>query len=270
VAAVDSEAFAALIHPLATASDHYALPSRVRVCDFGTAISDPRVEIHVFVGSDLNAAHRTVLALFLTTGTTPIRVHLCLFNGGLVDTVAAAAREWGETYQLCLRMTCYSSRTTEAEVVRHLCVGSLPAVFVRAGTVPRHNAWLARVLEHLQTEPTLYIGSSANDDSLGGNPQRLVEHRLTAAAVGPGYAVDGAGMPRFYSMEGLLLSQLIHQSDTRATLPLLPELDFVCTDRNSGADPFSSELDSRSLTILSQPPVASRTRSRPRRATKAG
>jgi hypothetical protein len=270
VASVDSEVFAAVIHPLATASDHYAFPSRVRVCDFGTALPDPRAEIYVFVGSVVDAAHRTVLALFLTTGTTPIRVHLCLFDGGLADTVAAAAREWSETYQLCLQMTCYSSRTTEAQVVRHLCAGPRPAVFVRAGAVPRHNAWLAQLLEHLQAEPTLYIGGSANDDALGADAQRLVEHRLTAAAVGPGYAVTGAGMPRFYSMEGLLLSQVIRQSETRATLPLLPELDFVCTDRNSGADPFSSELDSRSLTILSQPSVAAWTQSRPRRATKAG
>lgn len=268
VASVDSEVFAALIHPLATASDRYALPSRARVCDFGAALPDPRADFHMFVGSDVDAAHRTVLALFLTTGTTPIRVHLCLFDGGLANTVAAAARAWSETYQLCMRVTCYSSRTTEAQVVRHLCAGLHPAVFVRAGSVPRHNGWLGRVLEHLQAEPTLHIGGSANDASLSADPQRLVEHRLTAAAVGPGYAVTGVGMPRFYSMEGLLLGQVIRQNGTRATLPLLPELDFVCTDRNSGADPFSSELDSRSLTILSQPPVASR--SHPRRAIKAG
>ncbi|MGF9759439.1 hypothetical protein AAII07_30010 [Microvirga sp. 0TCS3.31] len=268
VASVDSEVFAALIHPLATASDHYALPSRIRVCDFGAALPDPRAEIHVFVGSDVDAAHRTVLALFLTTGRAPIRVHLCLFDSGLVDTVAAAARDWSETYQLCVRMTCYSSRTTEAQVVRHLCAGPHAAVFVRAGSVPRHNDWLGQVLAQLPTEPVLHIGGSANDDALGADPQRLVEHRFTAAAVGPGYVVTGAGMPRFYSMEGLLLSQVIRQSETRATLPLLPELDFVCSDRNSGADPFSSELDSRSLTILSQPPVASR--SHPRRAINAG
>jgi hypothetical protein len=283
VASVDPDVFATILYPLATAADSYAPPSRVEVCDFGASVTDSRAELYVFVGNDVEAAHRTVLALFLTSGPARFQIHLCCFNGGLVEPLAAAAREWSQRYGLPVRMTCYSARTTEAQVVRHVCTGSIPAVFLRASVVPRRSDWLLQVVQKAE-QTSLVIGGNAAFDcagndtlsalsiasGLGGHPHQRLRDCLSAAVVNPLCAVDVADMPRFYTLEGFLLGQAIRRNQTGATMSLSSELDFIYTDAHTGADEFSAALDLQSLKNLAQSPFGSRTQSHPRRAVAAG
>ena len=151
-----------VLHPLATASGD-AAPGLLQHLELGSEPEQVSADVVVFVRQDLEALHRTVLALSLTSRDRPFAVHLCLFDARLWPALEAKAQVWSRTYGLPLRLSCYSTRTTEAQVAQQAAASARPQVYCRAGVVPRRGDSLARVLSTLQGKTsTLLVEGTAD------------------------------------------------------------------------------------------------------------
>jgi len=283
VTLVDPQIFATVLHPLATAPDQLAVPGLVQVAQVGTPTSNACADVFVFAGHDLEALHRTILGFSLTADESALNIQVCVFNPDLIDELLAAAQEWSRTYHLALKVTCYSTRTSEAQVMRHTFRGDRPRVFCRAGAVPRCRQGMSRLLQTVGHEPaTLLFTNSANltiSDRQGVSAipvSTLLSSdalpwtdRLVAAVV-PAHVDPGqAPIPYVYTLEGFLLAQGLQGSGGEASVRLAPHADFVHSGTEQQPDEFYTRLDAYSLHQARTALLASKRRSRhhPRRMT---
>jgi len=271
---VDPATLPTVLHPLATASGP-AAPGLLQRLDLGSEPEQVSAEVVVFVRQDLEALHRTVLALSLTSRDRPFAIHLCLFDPRLWPALEEKAQVWSRTYGLALRLSCYSTRTTEAQVVQQAAASARPQVFCRAGVVPRHGDSLARILAALQGETaTLYVegtadhGMARHDASslplLADTVQADLPARIVVGALSPDYQPKVGGRPQFYTLEGFILAQAIAGQSDEGEVPVEPEGDFVLSGTFDRPDDFETKLDQLSLQILRK--SSSSPKRRPRRS----
>jgi hypothetical protein len=284
VALVAPEIFPAVLHPLATAPDRYTAPGLVRVAEFGSATANACADVFVFAGDDLEALHRTILGLSLTSRETALQVQVCVFDPGVIDRLLAAAQAWSRTYHLPLKVACYSARTSEAQVVRQAFRSDRPRIFCRAGTVPRCSEWISQVLQSNKQErgallfanPTnlnipLHRGVSAvSISTLLPSDSLSWADRLMAAVVLPHSDPDRAPMPGVYTLEGFLLAYEMQGSDRKGTLRLAPDAPFVQSGTSERPDDFYAKLDAYSLQQARAASLAPKRRTRPYPSRMAG
>ena len=264
-----------VLHPLATASGG-AAPGLLQHLELGSEPEQVSADVVVFVRQDLEALHRTVLALSLTSRDRPFAVHLCLFDARLWPALEAKAQVWSRTYGLPLRLSCYSTRTTEAQVAQQAAASARPQVFCRAGVVPRRGDSLARVLSTLQgktstllVEGTADHGMPRHDASsaplLADAAQVDLPARIAVGALSSDHQPKADGMPQFYTLEGFLLAQAIAGQSGEGELPVERDGDFVSSGTSDRPDDFETKLDRLSLQILRK--SSSSAKRRPRRPT---
>lgn len=270
---VDLGTLPTVLHPIATTGAH-AAPGLLQRLDLGSEPDQVSADIVVFVQQDLEALHRTILALSLTSSDRPLAVHVCLFDSRLWPDLEAKAQVWSRTYGLPLRLSCYSTRTTEAQVAQQAAASARPKLFCRAGVVPRRGDSLARVLTTLQGKTsTLLVGSSADigmprhDVSsatvLAGAAQADLSAPIAVGVLSSDHRPKADGMPQFYTLEGFLLAQSLAGQSGEGELPVQPYGDFVSSGTADRADEFESKLDRLSLQILRK--SSSSPKRRPRR-----
>jgi hypothetical protein len=257
---VRPDVFSRVLYPLATAQGNEAAPGLVQVSDFGVPSNAVQADVYVFVGADLEAAHRTVLALALTTHGVAVQVHLCLFDPTRFDELATAAEEWSKAYALPVRLTSYSARTTEAQVARAAFNGERPRILCRAGWVPRASSWVPRILQQLAAaeflvlagvgEQNLQIQDLSQLMPLAGQDQ---ERLIIGGAIAAHQEPSLAGLPCLYTLEGFLLAQASRNLHVEPYLPLAAERNFAYIGSQDSSDNFHIRLDCHSLGNLTQP-----------------
>jgi hypothetical protein len=269
---VDPATLPAVLHPLATASGH-AAPGLLQRLDLGSEPEQVSADFVVFVQQDLEALHRTVLALSLTSRDRPFAIHLCLFDPRLWPALEAKAQVWSRTYGLPLRLSCYSTRTTEAQVAQQAMASTRPQVFCRAGVVPRRGDGLARVLSTLQGKTsTLLVEGSADPamprhdvpsvPQLADAAQADLPARIALAALSSDDQLKADGMPQFYTLEGVLLAQAIAGQSSEIVLRDAHDGDFVSSGTSDRPDDFGTKLDRLSLQMVRKSSSAAKRRSR--------
>ncbi|MPR08700.1 hypothetical protein [Microvirga tunisiensis] len=284
VGSVSREIFPTVLHPLATAQPNEAAPRLAQVVEFGPPTASARADVFIFAGPDLEALHRTILGLSLTSRESPIAIHICVFDRGVMDRLVVAAEEWSKIYRVPLTIVGYSERTSEAQVVRKAFRGAVPRIFCRAGVVPRRGDWLSLVLTALGNERTTFLfaaeagmepqnAKAATVLPLGGllsGDGRDLSDRLAAVVVAPDTKPDFAGMPGFYTLEAALLAQALRAGEGEAILPLASAVDFVHSGPQQRPDELYAELDALSLQILCKSFFAARRRPRHRGVRMTG
>jgi hypothetical protein len=268
VATVKAEWFESIIRPLAVAYAHQTEPGLVGVREFGTEV-DAQADVHVFAGSDIEALHRTIIGLALTSREAPIKVRIILANHSLFDQIAAAAGRWSQIYHLAIEVRCYALKSSEAQVIRSMWPTLRPGVYCRAGAVPLHQDWLMQSLHQFASvHATMLIGYMAEcgrplETAPGpadlfhafGQPEAArPPHILAAAAIAPDRP-QAAGLPRLFSLEAFLAAQAAQ--DRSATSM---SLSFVPSGTMSHANEFDRRLDRSSLQKIAKSPLASGTR----------
>ncbi|MBM1171275.1 hypothetical protein [Microvirga arabica] len=262
VAQVRADVFSTVLHPLATAPNHDVPPGIVQVVDYGLT-DDADADIFVFVGNDLEALHRTLLALALTSGGATLNVCLCVFDPRFMSTLSPAAQVWARRYELSLAITCYSSRTSEAQVARAVFEGDRPRLFCRAGAVPGDSSWLESVFASLAMGRTTLVlrahdrrASDAADDSFESLTTTETEggwqRRVAAGAISADGAPDLTGLPRFYTFEAFVLAQVLRETRDATVLSIAAAPRFVQSGTTSTIDEFGARLDAYSLQTLVQ------------------
>lgn len=255
---VKPDIFGRVLYPMATAHGNEAAPGLVQVRDFGAPPKDLQADVYVFVGADLEAAHRTILALALTRHGVPVQVHLCLFNPNQFDELTTAAEAWSNAYALPLRLTSYSARTTEAQVARAAFNGERPCIFCRAGAIPRASDWVPLILQQLATDEVLVLsiggeqGLQTRDLSLLGPLSGQGESRIIGGAIAPRHEPSLAGLPCLYTLEGFLLAQASRNTSGEGGLPVATERNFAYFGGQERPDDFHIKLDRHSLINLTQ------------------
>jgi hypothetical protein len=255
VAAVKADWFENLIQPLAVAYEDQTEPGLVGVRNFGAEI-DARGDVHVFVGSDLEALHRTIIGLALTSRQAPIRVRIVFANQSLFDQISARAERWSQIYHLAIEVRCYTLRSTEAQVIRSTWPTACPGIYCRAGAVPLHPDWLGQTLQQFALVPaTMLVGYMTECgrplDSMPG-PADLFRAFEQSAAAEPSYTFAAVavapnrplatGLPRLFSLEAFLAAQAA-QDNSATSMGLC----FVPSGTMSHVDEFDHRLDRSSL-----------------------
>ncbi|MBM6582760.1 hypothetical protein ILT44_21370 [Microvirga sp. BT689] len=270
---VDPATLPTVLHPLATTGTH-AAPGLLQRRDLGSEPEQVSADVVVFVQQDLEALHRTVLALSLTTSDRPLAVHVCLFDPRLWPALEAKAQVWSRTYGLPLRLSCYSTRATEAQVAQQAAASPRPKVFCRVGVVPRRGDSLARVLATLQGKTsTLLVEGTADPEMprhdvssatlLDDAAQPDLSASIAVGALSSDHRPKADGMPQFYTLEGFLLAQAIAGPSGEGELPVHGDSDFVSSGTADRPDEFETKLDRLSLQILRK--SSSSPKRRPRR-----
>lgn len=263
VANVHADVFASVLHPVATMGAVVSPPRLTRRMDFGSYEDDACADVIVFADADLEALHRTIVGLSLTSRIQPFNVHICVFDHGTMAKLIERAPKGADRYALPLRLSCYGSRTTEAEVTRHLIEGDRPSVFVRAGAVPRRSDWLTLVLEKLQkTRNSFLIGKSGTiepgqsaslpisslDEILTEGREGEVAPGLLAFAAAPGSVFKMEQTPRLFTMEAFLLHLSVEAlASPSCDIFAASELAFAQTGTRDNADLVQAKLDHYSL-----------------------
>jgi hypothetical protein len=266
VAAVRAEIFLDVLQPLATALVRESAPGLVSVHDFG-AEGEAQANLYVFAGADLEALHRTILGLSLTSRDVAMRVHVCVFDRTLLDQVVSAAQHWSEIYKLTLQVRCYSARSSEAQVVRDAWPTTRPSIYCRAGAVPHRTDWLTSTLQRLEAEQASFLLGAPGDPTLAyqdpsfwlnllpnpsGDAMRSPVSALGAAAIAPNIALQ-PGLPRLFTLEAFVLAQA---SERGPITTLTEDLCFVSSGTMSQGDEFSRKLDLFSLQKHAKSPLA--------------
>jgi hypothetical protein len=263
ITSVHADAFSTILHPLATAERGASAPRLTHRMTLRSGHHAAQADIFVFVGADLEALHRTLLALSLTSRDVPFDVHLCVLDQTLLPSLTEAVGTWADLYALPLDLLCYSRRASEAQVVEDVLQGDVPRVFCRAGAVPRHGNWLSLLLKKLKTgNDTIVLGISGHpesgrktrlpSDALKGivvdAPRQGAASALQAAVIAPGHQADPDGVPQLFTLEGFLLRQALQTTGSAdSSVSVVPELNFTHSGTNCRPDPFEAELDIYSL-----------------------
>lgn len=265
VTSVKPEWFESVIAPLATAYEHQPELGLVGVRSFGAAI-DARADVYVFADSDIEALHRTVLGLAVTSRDAPARVCIVLANHSVFDQISAAAKRWSQSYQLALEIRCYTARSSEAQVIRSTWPTARPGVYCRAGTVPQHPNWLGQTIHQFASVPATMLvgymmeGGSVLDTVPGpadlfrdfGQPDATrVPYTFAAAAIAPNRPL-ATGLPRLFSLEAFLTAQA---AQNRAATSM--DLCFMPSGTMSHANEFDCRLDRSSLQKTAKSSLAS-------------
>jgi hypothetical protein len=278
LAGVDPATLPTVLHPLATASGP-AAPGLLQRVDLGSEPEQVSADFVVFVQQDLEALHRTVLALSLTLRDRPFAIHLCLFDPRLWPALETKAQVWSRAYGLPLRLSCYSTRTTEAQVAQQAMASTRPQVFCRAGIVPRRCDGLARVLSTLQGKTaTLLVEGTADptvprhDVPMGLRLADVAQADLPAhialAVLSSDNQPKAEGMPQFYTLEGFLLAQAIASQSSEIVVEDAHGDDFVSSGTSDRPDDFGTKLDRLSLQMLRK--SSSAAKRRPRKVARRG
>ncbi|WP_404295204.1 hypothetical protein ACD578_27630 (plasmid) [Microvirga sp. RSM25] len=278
LALVNRKTFETVLHPLAAAAEADVAPGLLQIIDLTDETAKPYADIVVFVGRDLEALHRTVLGLSLTTRNTPFSVHLCLFDPRLTAALETAARNWTRMYAVDFRLSIFSSRTTDAQVARQFFASARPQILCRAGVAPRLSGWLPQILSKLESRPNgILVGADSGLGAAGQDNASVVRlaslnrseagaglaDRIIAAAVAPGVRPNLEATPCFYTLEGFILVQAF-QGAAGETLKIDDNLRFTRTGTTDCHDDFHAQIDSYSLQILHKSSPAARLRVRKR------
>ncbi len=255
VAAVKPEWFESVIAPLAMAYGHQTEPGLVGVRSFGAAI-DAQADVYVFAGSDIEALHRTIIGLAVTSRNAPIKVCIVLANHSVFDRTSASAERWSQIYQLAIEIRCYTARSTEAQVTRSIWPTVRPGFYCRAGTVPPHSNWLGQtVRQFASARATMLVGymmecgrpietvPGAADlfRDLGQPAGAEPSYTFAAVAVAPNRPLS-TGLPRLFSLEAFLAAQAAQDHSATSI-----DLCFMPSGTMSHADEFDYRLDRSSL-----------------------
>jgi hypothetical protein len=261
VANVHAEVFPTILHPLATSAGLSA-PGLLQKISFGPSCDSAQADIFVFAGPDLEALHRTVLSLSLTSRETRCAIHICLFDLGPMNQLVPRIEQWTELYDLSLHIRCYSSRTAEAQVAEQELKGGKTRVFCRAGVVPRRADWLAVVLETLENKPEAILVGTCNTVGSGPKATRRASHphhqwvneadngigdSIFVAAVTAGLHSVPEASSRFFVLESFLTGLAIHAADTGMPISTVMESLLVPSGAHYAPDPFQAKLDAYSL-----------------------
>ncbi|QRM35591.1 hypothetical protein [Microvirga sp. VF16] len=275
---VDPATLPTILHPLATAGGH-AAPGLLQRLDLGSEPEQVSADIVVFVQQDLEALHRTVLALSLTLHDRPFAIHLCLFDPRLWPALEAKAQVWSRSYGLPLRLSCYSTRTTEAHVAQQAMAGTRPQVFCRAGVVLRRGDGLVRLLSMLHGKAATLLVEGTADPAMPRHDVSTVPQladvvqadwpaRIVLAALSSDDRLKADGMPQFYTLEGFLLAQAMASQSSEVVLQDAHDGDVVSSGTSDRPDDFETKLDRLSLQMVRR--SSSAAQRRPRKATGRG
>jgi hypothetical protein len=283
VATLHAHLFERVVHPLATMGDARPRPSLSHRIDVGSREGRAAADIFVFVDHDLEALHRTILGLSLTS-SQPVNIYLCLFDQTVLDKLISVAQQWADLYAVALQIRCYTSRASEACVIAHEFEGALPRVFCRAGAVPRQADWLPAILQQLEAgHDSIVLGTETGsplgrDLTLSPTDLRAVletdqqpsgfDLRIKAAAVAPSLAVGGTRLRRLFTFEAFVLRQAVCGLRPGQHACVAETLNFIQTASNHRPDTFQTKLDAYSLRESLQLPERSKRRVRivPRRS----
>lgn len=265
VASIKPEWFESVIVPLAVAYEHHREPGLVGVRSFGAAI-EAQADVHVLAGSDIEALHRTVLGLAVTSRDAPAKVCIVLANHSVFDQISAAAERWSQIYQLVIEIRCYTTRSSEAQVIRSTWPIVRPGVYCRAGTVPQHPNWLGRTIHQFASVPaTMLVGymmeGGAPLDTVPGPADlfrdfgqpaaALPSYTFAAVAIAPNRPL-ATGLPRLFSLEAFLSAQAVQN---RAATSM--DLCFIPSGTMSHTNEFDCRLDRSSLQKAAKSSLAS-------------
>ncbi len=263
--AVRADWFESVIRPLAIAYEYQTEPGLLGIRNFGAEV-DAQADVYILAGSDVEAVHRTIIGLALTSRDALIKVSIVLTNRSLFDPIAAEAERWSQVYHLAIEIRCYAQRSTEAQVIRNTWPTARPGIYCRAGVVPLHANWLGQV-EHqfASLRATMLIGYMAGCgrpldtapgptdlfQALGQPKAALSPYTFAAAAIAPDRPL-ATGLPRLFSLEAFLAAQAAQERSASSMA-----LGFVSSGTMSHADEFERRLDRSSLQKIAKSSLAS-------------
>ncbi len=196
LAFLDTDLFGNVFHPIATASSRSAEAALVHREEFGGRSRDACAELLILADGDVEAVHRTLIALSLSSRETAFDVHICFFDRSLIALLTSKAKQWSALYGLRLTVNCFNAWVPESFLVRFNFGAPLPRVICRAGFIPCRVDWLECTLKDLELSCGILLGSaSSRTDSRAREISRTALRKLIGEVEsGTNYGITSAAL----------------------------------------------------------------------------